>query len=369
MSNYSNLKSHVNSDKIKWGVTFAAIILIIAAIILGICTDWYTNWGGKEDDTPGAGVDGGAMLTPDDGKSGVKMTVANIPEEKYGDYEISPLAAETAFTINATVEGENLSAEQKKVDWSEPKFKDSQSEWAQGKDVSEYVTMTHTENQAVVTCHKAFGEKIEIVATSTYNTSVKGTVTADYKEKIEFTGLTIDSKSLTQNTDMLEEPLDITGTRTANVVGQFTHSDAYTVKGDVVTATVTIKPTSELKTGVTQDFVSRFPEYSVTVKSDGTEATIEHFLDSETHNKIFLEGYPMTFTAENMATVYNGLKSLDSDSHGWWEVKATVTGASSHAEAQEKDLGQIRLQFEAIQTWYEAFSGMHITFDHQNIVF
>lgn len=40
----NNLQKHERSDAIKWFVVGLAIVLIIAAIVLGVFSNWYTNW-------------------------------------------------------------------------------------------------------------------------------------------------------------------------------------------------------------------------------------------------------------------------------------------------------------------------------------
>ena len=40
----NNLRSHERKDAIKWVLVGIAIIAIIAAIVLGVLSSWYTNW-------------------------------------------------------------------------------------------------------------------------------------------------------------------------------------------------------------------------------------------------------------------------------------------------------------------------------------
>lgn len=167
-------------------------------------------------------------------------------------------------------------------------------------------------------------------------------------------------------TGTVDETLNITGDRTANVAGTFTHSEAYTIEGDTVTAAVKISRTGELNTAVTAGFSGRFPEYTVTLTSASPNGTISDFLDKEAFNKIFLEGYPTSFTAENMQTVYNGLSSMYSASQAHYSVTATVSGASSSSAPQQKSLGNIKLGQAGIQAWYEAFTNINIDFGSHN---
>lgn len=364
----SRQKKTYDSKQIMIGIIGGLVIIAIlfSCGVLG----WFSHkWATDEPvaEAPAAGVDGGAILTPGEetgGESGnkISLTTVEIPRAKYAQYGIMSIA-ETAYTVTATVNGEGLTQDQKGVTWSAAAFKNPSSSWATGKTVSTYVTASPSGNELTVQCLKAFGEQIVVKCTSSFNTAVSKELTVDYKEKIEFTGLTIDSKNVTGT---LTEELNITGDRNAKVVGQFSHSDAYTIKGDTVTAVVKITRTSQLSTAVTSAYATRFPEYTVTVTSASPNGTINDFLDKETHNKIFLEGYPTSFTSANMETVYNGLETMNESSQAHYAVAATVTGASSNSSAQQKSLGNIKLDFAGIQTWYEAFSGLSIDFGEYN---
>ena len=371
MSN-NNLNRHMMSDKIKWIVTLLAFVLV-AVLFAGIFAGWFKVPAPK-DETPvqGAGVDGGAVVGPGaetGAETGNRIVLATeqfdltamSPEERQ-DRGISPIA-ETAYTVTATVSGDGLTADQKNVTWSAAAFKNPSSSWASGKSVATYVTATPSKNTLTVQCLKAFGEQIVVTATSTFNKAVSKQLTVDYKEKIEFTGVTVNSKNMTGT---VTETLDITGDRNAAVVGSFSHSDAYTIKGDTVTAVIKFTRSSQLTTAVTSAYATRFPEYTVTVTSASPSGTINDYFDKETHNKIFLEGYPTTFTAANMATVYNGLKTMNTSSQAQYTVAATVTGASSNSSAQQKSLGSLKLSFTEIQTWYEAFTNLSIDFGSHN---
>ena len=357
----------------RWlSVTAIALAVILAlTLVLSLLTSGMRDWSKfkipeKDPETPTASVDDGAILTPgeetgEETGNRIALTTVQIPREKYGDYGIMTIA-ETAFTVTATVSGESLSADQKNVTWSAAAFRNPSSSWATGKSVATYVTATPSKNTLTVQCLKAFGEQIVVKCTSTFNTAVSKELTVDYKEKVEFTGVTVNSKNITGT---VTETLDISGDRNATVVGSFSHSDAYTIKGDTVTAVIKFTRTSQLSTAVTSALVSRFPEYTVTVTSASPNGTINDYFDKETHNKIFLDGYPTSFTAANLETVYNSLKTMNTSSQAQYSIAATVTGASSSSSAQQKSLGNLKLSFTEIQTWYEAFHDLSISFgDH-----
>lgn len=98
-------------------------------------------------------------------------------------------AASTAAEINTSV---TLTASyspsgttNKQTNWS-VYFKNPSSSWANGKAVTDYVTVQSTgTNTAKVTCLDSFGEQIIIKATSAADSSVYATTTVDFEKKVE----------------------------------------------------------------------------------------------------------------------------------------------------------------------------------------
>ncbi len=75
-------------------------------------------------------------------------------------------------------------------------FKNASSEWATGKNVTDYVTVTQDENnelKATVTCKKAFGEQILVTIKSKY-TSASASCSVDYMKRVEKVTLKINMK-------------------------------------------------------------------------------------------------------------------------------------------------------------------------------
>lgn len=120
--------------------------------------------------------------------SGISLVSTHIPVALYEEYGISP-AAENAQTITATVSPDN-DATNTGVTWSAA-WEDPSSEWATGKEVQEYLTLTpagegYKESKTVtVQCLQAFGEKIVITCKSVDNPAVQATVKAHYVQKLE----------------------------------------------------------------------------------------------------------------------------------------------------------------------------------------
>ena len=123
-------------------------------------------------------VDGGAIIGEGE-SNGIALMSAEIPVEDFAANGISPMA-ETAYTLTATITPDN--ADNKAVDWTIA-FVNPESEWATGKTVTDYVTVTPTSDGALtatVECLQAFGEQIKVVVISRDNTKVSAECTVDY---------------------------------------------------------------------------------------------------------------------------------------------------------------------------------------------
>lgn len=95
-------------------------------------------------------------------------------------------ADETGVTQRFTATITPSDAINQQVNWSVA-FKNAGSEWANGKNISDYVTVTPTSDGSLyadVTCKAAFGEQIILTVTSRDNAEAKATATVDYRKKV-----------------------------------------------------------------------------------------------------------------------------------------------------------------------------------------
>lgn len=93
-------------------------------------------------------------------------------------------AAETNTSVTLTANYEPSGTSNKQTNWS-VSFKNPSSSWANGKTVTDYVTVESTgTNTAKVTCVKDFGEQIIVTATSAADPSVSATTTVDFEKKL-----------------------------------------------------------------------------------------------------------------------------------------------------------------------------------------
>lgn len=176
----SDLYQHVKSDKVKWVLTLVAFI-IVAVMLAGIICGWFER---KEEteEPPAEVVADGGMVVGNTQSNGVALMSAKIMSAEYEDYGVNALA-DTAYTLTATIEPSD--ATNKAVTYSAA-WKNQNSTWANGKTVSDYVTVQQESEgslKATVTCLKAFGEQVIITCTVDDNLDLKATCTVDYLRK------------------------------------------------------------------------------------------------------------------------------------------------------------------------------------------
>lgn len=192
--------------------TFRAFIalVLVAVLTVGVCCmgyasrdnsgTWFGNftdlnsWHWSEpipeppngaeqpDDIPPITDDGSAELENGE-QNGVQLLSAKIPRVAYELNGISP-QADTAFTLTATVGPDD--AVNKVVDWFVT-WENGESSWANGKEVTDYVTVTPTTDGAMTataTCVQAFGEKVIITAqVRDGSDDLKATCVANYVQR------------------------------------------------------------------------------------------------------------------------------------------------------------------------------------------
>ena len=177
----NNMKT---GKKLRNAVIAVVLALLTGAVaVLGILTDGFTKWGRAPETGMMLEQPGGGMMIGESEGSGVKLMSAKLAKEDYAAYGVSPMA-ESAQILTATVEP--IEAMDKSVDWSIA-FANPTSAWANGKTVTDYVTVTPTEDGALtatVTNLQAFGEQAVVTVTSRENPEVSATCTVDYAQRL-----------------------------------------------------------------------------------------------------------------------------------------------------------------------------------------
>ena len=191
--------------------------LILVGGVCGGLLQHHYKWGEEPkveepggEEKPGEDSSGGGEVSTEAGVShGIRLAAVKLASSEYEAYGVSPLA-ESAYTLTATITPAD--AANKAVDWTIA-FKNASSEWASGKTVTEYATVTPTSEgslTAVVENVAAFGEQIVVKATSRDNAEAFATCTVEYLQRT--TGYTLMLDSETYST---------TGTKTNSVAPTF----------------------------------------------------------------------------------------------------------------------------------------------------
>lgn len=159
------------------------IILLIATISIAIPSKGFTDWSKfkknpqvEQPDKPGEEQKPGGddVVIEQIEASGILLSAAIASADESGVTQ--------RFTATITP----ADATNQKVNWSVA-FKNAGSEWANGKNISDYVTVTPTSDGSLyadVTCKAAFGEQIILTVTSRDNAEAKATATVDYRKKV-----------------------------------------------------------------------------------------------------------------------------------------------------------------------------------------
>lgn len=225
-----------NSNKFWTGFLAVLLVLVIAgaAALVGVLSDGFKNWDKFKPDEEQT-QEGGAIITEGEA-SGMKLMSMKIAPENYDEYGISPMA-DTAYQLTATITPDN--ATNKAVDWTIA-FVNAESEWATGKTVTDYVTVTPTADGALtanVECLQAFGEQVRVTVTSRDNTAVKANATVDYTEKLLSVKATFGSTVLTNG---MTKSFDLDASGQAAEAWKFDYTTSAHTIADEYTTTVKI---------------------------------------------------------------------------------------------------------------------------------
>ena len=158
----NELFNHQKSDAVKWVCTLLAF-LIVGVLIAGIICGWFD----KKETPPAEQTETGFIVTPDE-INGVSLSVKAMSAN---GNEVNAMA-ETSYTVTATIQP---STALQKADWS-LSWKDGNSSWANGKTVTDYVTLSAEDGAvtATVTLVKPFSEQIILTAKARGNAFVRG---------------------------------------------------------------------------------------------------------------------------------------------------------------------------------------------------
>ncbi len=311
-------------------------VLLIAALVLSVLTKGFTDWRfGKELPTVND-LNSNVVVTPQESGGAMTLSVMRAPEHTVDTGSGTDSESET-LTITATVSPDN-SADNTGLDWSMA-FKNPSSEWATGKTLSDYMTLTPSGEDAAgsktvsVKCLKPFGEQIVITATSQDNPEVTASCTADFAQRIESATLKFGDLNVNLGGETnVKWELNPNGAGVGGVTNVTTEkSDVYTIAEDftyTVTAESSFTEESYFKlngTGVTY-----------TAPGDITESglTFNYALFDTMHMFIldrFNDFYFYQATASELIPYFSNIEN----GHVL-NIRLTVTGAHSEAEYTSK---------------------------------
>lgn len=178
-------------QKFKVGKETVKTIVMIVAILLALCfMAGLIAQSVALSRLKSESVEQQAVVVDDKGNMMVSGTTYAMPARMVFATTAAEVSnASEGITLTATISPET--ADNKAVDWSVA-FVNPSSSWANGKKVTDYVTVLPSSDGALtatVNCLKAFGEQIIITVTSRANPKAKAECTLDYARRILDTAL------------------------------------------------------------------------------------------------------------------------------------------------------------------------------------
>ena len=177
-------------------IVFAALLALSWVFFGFLYSKGGVNFSTLENPEQNYTANGGGVIIGEGENNGVSLMSVEIPVEDFAANGVSPMA-ETAYQLTATITPDNAS--DKTVDWSVA-FVNPDSEWATGKTVTDYVTVTPTSDGALtanVACFQAFGEQIKVTVMSRDNPEATATCLVDYAERVAGYTLTLTNGGVT----------------------------------------------------------------------------------------------------------------------------------------------------------------------------
>lgn len=181
--------THKKTDAIKWIVVFVLVAVLLVGTVVSLVIGIQS---GKKTETPPAQTENGMLVTPDETSGAVRLSVMSA---NGGINQLS----ENSYTITATIQP--ASALQK-ANWSVA-WKNGGSSWATGKTVTDYVTVTPTEEGALtatLNCVKAFSEQVILTVSAAANENKTATCTVDYQQRLVVNSLSLGGTALSTDT-------------------------------------------------------------------------------------------------------------------------------------------------------------------------
>lgn len=242
-----------------------AVVLALAVLTGGVCAcgyasrndenKWFSNsdfaswhWADRLPDTSGKDQNGGNVNPGDNTAAnpggsdvsveynGVTVYKAALPRAAFAAMGVSE-QAESAYTLTAEVSPDYAS--DKSLDWTKIDWQDGASEWATGKAVTDYVTVTPSADgsSAVLACLQDFGEPIVLTVSSVSNPEVCATCFINYYQRVKSCDFAIlyDGEEVTPTIENGVYKVDYTGAEKDYTVELRPVYSAYTLEEEFTT--------------------------------------------------------------------------------------------------------------------------------------
>ena len=344
----SNLENHVKSDTIKWILTLVGFILV-AVMLVGIICGWFTpKKKDKADEQPAE-----ASVLDENGNEIADGKVHPMPVRML--FAMSSLAEDTSVTVEATVKPEN--ATNKAVDWS-VKWADESASWASGKTVTDYVTVTPTEDGSTTATVKniaAFGEQV----TSRDNPEASATCNVDYLQRIESATLKIGDVNVNFNGDTNVTVL--VGKDTGGAGGTVTlEKNLATVYTVAETYTEKVSFTGGTPAGMIYDNSSEYVSYYIGGSMGGASKVYYDDIDNAVGRSIYFDRRLFSdYNFKYDSTRFNG-QSVTTTTP-FTEYDAQYIESSIYGSAQGKKFWDITVTFTGTHKTYTYTSALRWT--------
>lgn len=171
-----------NKKSTAWkgvAIFLAAVLTLGAAYVIpsAVMDQWNpTKWGEQVEEVQPDEIFSGAMIVDEvGGNQAIRLTSNTLLPAQYAEYGVDEQAV-TAYTITAEIQPETAL---QMITYT-AHFANPSSEWANGKDINDYITITQSDMQLTVSCQQAFGEQIVIDIECAYDNSISSSVYCDY---------------------------------------------------------------------------------------------------------------------------------------------------------------------------------------------
>ncbi|MCM1219807.1 MAG: hypothetical protein NC548_35500 [Lachnospiraceae bacterium] len=309
----NELQQHKKSETVKWILTLIAFVLV-GVLLCGIILGWF-----EKKEVQSQTDEQETVVTDEDGNElKTDGTAQAMPQKMvFGARSLSAVSAvaERAASVTLTAKINPANADNQAVDW-QVSWKNATSEWATGKSVSEYMTVTPSSDGALtatVNCLRAFGEQIKITVVSRENTSATAECTCDYVKRIS--GISV---KLNEGTKSVT---------TIKIGGSVNYTTGYTVSyGDG-----TITPNAEISDchiQMTESFLSAVQAYNQYLPTTVTAAEVDATSFTADNAFLYALGGNLEAIKTSLSTLYIGgirsaIKNVSS-SHATLSVTVSI---------------------------------------------